>query len=175
MSDLQIFFFVILTPWSSSMIRVPKPWGVNSFAPGKFEWNFRYFIFQVISVIDGWGISCELAPRWMSLELTDDKSSQHWFRWWLGAARQQAITWANVYPDLCRHMVLLGPNELKLLWGFHQPVGSIVRQTAPVFRDRATITTPLIANIVINQRLPWLCERWKILQVIVTYSVIWNE
>ena len=22
--------------------------------------------------------------------------SQHWFRWWLGAGRQQAITWANV-------------------------------------------------------------------------------
>ena len=47
----------------------------NSFTPGKFEWNFRYLIFQIISVIDGWGISCELAPRWMSLDLTDDKST----------------------------------------------------------------------------------------------------
>ena len=25
---------------------------------------------------------------------------------------QQAITWANIDPDLCRHMVSLGPNEL---------------------------------------------------------------
>ena len=32
---------------------------------------------------------------------------------WLGAIRQQAITWANVDPDLCRHMASLGHNELK--------------------------------------------------------------
>ena len=47
----------------------------NSLAPGKIEWNFRYLIFQMISVIDGWGISWELALRWMSLDLTDDKST----------------------------------------------------------------------------------------------------
>ena len=48
---------------------------VNSLASGKFEWNFRYLIFQIISVIDGWVISCELASRWMSLNLADDKST----------------------------------------------------------------------------------------------------
>ena len=48
-------------------------------------------------MIDGWGFSCEIALIWMSL---------------LGAVRQQAITWANVDPDLCRHMASLGPNEL---------------------------------------------------------------
>ena len=37
---------------------------------------------------------------------------QNWFRQWLGAVRQQAITWANVDPDLCRHMVSVGHNEL---------------------------------------------------------------
>ena len=47
----------------------------NSLAPGKFEWHFRYLIFQIISMIDGWGISCEHALRWMSLDLTDDKST----------------------------------------------------------------------------------------------------
>ena len=47
----------------------------NSLAPGKFEWNCRYLIFQIISVIDGWGISCELALRWMPLNLTDYKST----------------------------------------------------------------------------------------------------
>ena len=30
------------------------------------------------------------------------------------AVRQQAITWANVDPDLCRHMVSLGHNQS---WG----------------------------------------------------------
>ena len=38
--------------------------------------------------------------------------SQHWLRKWLGAVRQQAITWANVDPNLCRHMASLGHNEL---------------------------------------------------------------
>ena len=28
------------------------------------------------------------------------------------AVRQQAITWANVHPDLCRHMPSLGHNQL---------------------------------------------------------------
>ena len=57
-----------LSPW----IRL---YPINSLAPGKFQWNFRYLIFQIISVIDGWVISCELALRWMSPDLTDDKST----------------------------------------------------------------------------------------------------
>ena len=40
--------------------------------------------------------------------------SQHRFRYWLGAVRQQAITWANVYPDLCRHLASLGHNAFWL-------------------------------------------------------------
>ena len=28
------------------------------------------------------------------------------------AVRQQAITWANIDPDLCHHMAPLGPNDL---------------------------------------------------------------
>ena len=46
-----------------------------SLAPGKFEWNLRYLIFKWISVIDGWGISCEIALIWMSLDWTDDQST----------------------------------------------------------------------------------------------------
>ena len=48
---------------------------VKSLNPGKFEWNFRFLIFQIISVIDGWGISCEHALIWMSFDLTGDKST----------------------------------------------------------------------------------------------------
>ena len=36
-------------------------WHVDSLAPGKFERNFRHVIFKQILVIDGWGISCEIA------------------------------------------------------------------------------------------------------------------
>ena len=31
------------------------------------------------------------------------------------AIRQQAITWANFDPDICCHLVSLGPNELNNL------------------------------------------------------------
>ena len=44
--------------------------------------------------------------------LTLPMISQHWFRWWLGGVRQQAITWASVDPDICSHMASLGPNML---------------------------------------------------------------
>ena len=39
-------------------------------------------------------------------------TSQHWFRYWVGAVRQQIIAWANVDPDLWRHMALLDNNVL---------------------------------------------------------------
>ena len=48
---------------------------LNSLAPGKSEWNFRYVIFQGILVIDGWGISSETALIWMSLDFNDDQST----------------------------------------------------------------------------------------------------
>ena len=42
---------------------------------GKFEWNFIHVIFKETLVIDGWGISCEIALMWMSLAFTDDQST----------------------------------------------------------------------------------------------------
>ena len=52
-----------------------RPQCVNSLVPGKFEWNIRYVIFKQISVIDGWGISCEIALIWTSLDFTADQST----------------------------------------------------------------------------------------------------
>ena len=48
---------------------------VNSLAPGKFKWNFRYVIFKWILVVNGWHISCEIALIWMSLDFTDNQST----------------------------------------------------------------------------------------------------
>ena len=48
---------------------------INSLAPGRSEWNFRYVISKWILVIDGWVISCEIALIWMSLDFTDDQST----------------------------------------------------------------------------------------------------
>ena len=50
-------------------------WLVNSLTAGIFKGNFRYVIFKQILVIDGWGISCEIALIWMSLDFTDDQST----------------------------------------------------------------------------------------------------
>ena len=41
--------------------------------PARFEQNFRWAIFKLILVIKGWGICCEIAIRWMTLDITDDK------------------------------------------------------------------------------------------------------
>ena len=43
-------------------------------------------------------------------------TSPHWFRWWLGAIKHQAITLMNVDPNLCCHMASLGHNELICLF-----------------------------------------------------------
>ena len=46
-----------------------------SLAPGKFEWNVRKAISKLILVIDGWGISYEIALEWLSRSFTGDKST----------------------------------------------------------------------------------------------------
>ena len=51
----------------------------------------------------------------MPLDLTDDKSTLVQVMAW--CRRQQAITSANVDPDLCRQMASLGLNELKTYGG----------------------------------------------------------
>ena len=47
----------------------------NSLAPGRFQFNFRKVIFKLTLVNGGWGISNEIALRWMPLDLTDDKAT----------------------------------------------------------------------------------------------------
>ena len=50
---------------------------------------------------------------------TSPMISQHWFRWWFGAVRQQAITWTNVDLVPCRHMASPGHNDLTELYVIH--------------------------------------------------------
>ena len=46
--------------------------------PGRFQRSFRKVIFQLISVFDGWSISCKIVLKWMLLDLM--MVNQHWFR-----------------------------------------------------------------------------------------------
>ena len=69
----------------------------NSLAPGKLEWNFRHVIFKHILVIDGWGLSCEIALISMSLDVTDDKSTLvHGMAWCRQATSQPMLTQISV-------------------------------------------------------------------------------
>ena len=65
---------------------------VKSLAPGKFEWNFIHVIFKQILVIDGWGICCEIALIWMSLDFTDDQSTLVQVMAWCGQATSHYLS-----------------------------------------------------------------------------------
>ena len=89
---------------------------VNSLAPGRFKFNFRYAIFKLTLVNGGWGISYQIALRWMPLDLTDDKSTLVQVMAWCCQATSHYLS--QCWPDLCRHMASLGPHELTIrrLW-----------------------------------------------------------
>ena len=47
---------------------------VNSLATERFQWNLRKIIFKLILVTDGGDISSKIVLRWISRNLSDDKS-----------------------------------------------------------------------------------------------------
>ena len=82
-------------------------WSLTQWPLGNLPDIFRYLIFQIISVIDGWGISCELALRWMSLNLTDDKSTLVQVMAWCQQATSHYLSqcWPrSIYVSTC-HVV----------------------------------------------------------------------
>ena len=54
---------------------------INSLTLGRFQFNIRKVIFKLTLVNDSWGISYELALRWMPQGLTDDKSLVQVMAW----------------------------------------------------------------------------------------------
>ena len=86
--------------------------------------------------------------------------NQHWFRQWLGAVRQQAITWANVDPDLCCHMASLGHHELTLVQQMawcHQATSHHLSPCWLIFMSPYGITRP-----------QWICEHVEL------HPLCWN-
>ena len=73
---------------------------INSWAPVKFEWNFRYVIFKRILVIDAWSISCEIALLWMSLDFNDDQSTLFQVMAWCRQASSHYLSqcWPRSLP-----------------------------------------------------------------------------
>ena len=87
----------------------------NSMAPGRFQFNLRKVIFKLTLVNGGWGISYEIALRWMPQDLTDDKStlvqlmawcrqatSHYLSQCWLRCMSPNGVTrpqWVNTEPS----------------------------------------------------------------------------
>ena len=95
-------------------------WWQNSLGYRWRSWTCREGRTTCIQV---WNNNRGIITQWLnSLSRGDDIADEcrkaplmvswQWFRWWLGDIRHQAITWAHVAPDLCRHMVSLRHNEL---------------------------------------------------------------
>ena len=99
------------------------PLWFNSLVPGGFKWKFRLLISKLISAIDDWGISCEIARRWLSLDLTDDKSTlvqvmawchqatSHYLDYcWPSSLLPYGVTrpqWVNPQQGTCIHWCLI--------------------------------------------------------------------
>ena len=84
--------------------RVTRSQSVNSLAPARYSSKFKSMIFKYIIP------KSTLKLPSAEYHRTPLMRRQHWFRKWLGATRQQAISWANVDADLCHQMSSLGHN-----------------------------------------------------------------
>ena len=69
----------------------------NSLTSGRSACNFKHAICHLILLIDIFRSCYNNTLRWMSLDLTYEKST-------LVQVRQQAISWDIAGPDLCRHI-----------------------------------------------------------------------
>ena len=100
---------------------VQGPFSVfNSLAPGSFQWNLRKIIFKLILVTDGCDISSEIALRWTSRYLNDDKSRLVLVMAWCCQATSHYLSHVDLDP--CRHMASLGHNKLKCILQSLEPL-----------------------------------------------------
>ena len=130
----------------------------NSLAPGRSQFHFKKVIFKLTLVNDGWGISYEIALRWMSQDLTDDLStlvqvmawcrqvpshnlSQCWPRSMSpnGVTRPQGVR-ENVIVSMVRHFTSI--RLINIDWSmmisyvsrkFHSNIYTLRNNVAPVF------------------------------------------
>ena len=90
------------------------------------EFQSGVYVYQIVTS-DMWllELCCIMLSmrQWIFIKLnfnlwiwTPSMIRQQWSRKWFGVVRRQAIIWANVDPDLCRHMASLSHNELMSLW-----------------------------------------------------------
>ena len=130
-----IAYFLVLS-WKTSLLSNSSQahmlvWVTRNFNPQKC-WAF-YWQFGIMEVKMKWQKNCKTI-LWNTAKLvvrechrTPLMILENWF----GAVRRQAITWVNIDPGLCHHMVSLNSNELNshifiykllLCMAKHQPI-----------------------------------------------------
>ena len=102
---------------------------INSLAPGRFQINFRQVIFNRTFMNGGWGISYEIALRWMPLDLTDDKSTLVQVMAWCHQATSHYLNqcWPRsptpygvTRPQCVQNGQNYGQASIKVMAGCHQ-------------------------------------------------------
>ena len=122
---------VITNPW-------PKLYSglINQLlAPGRFQFNLGKVIFKLNLVNVGWGISYEIALRWMSQDLTDDKSTLIQVMAWCRQATSHYLS--QCWPRSMLPYGVTRPQWVKAWIGNYIPLETI-----------DVITYPSSANLV---------------------------
>ena len=145
---------------------------LNSLAPGKFEWNFRYVIFKWNLVVAGWGISCEIALIRMSLDFTDDQSTLVQVMAWCRQATSHYLSqcWPRslspygvTRPQWIKDSVSTSNmvvNSLRLCNAFlhRSPMSSLVQIITCCLFDTKPLSEPMLdylIGLVIKNILQW--------------------
>ena len=159
----QLSASLIIYGWCNS-ITLGAVLCINSLAPGKFEWYFRHVFFKQILVIDGWGMSCEIALIWMSPDFTDDQStlvqvmawcrqatshylSQCWLRYLspYGVTRPQwvKVKWSVINADSLIYGISTDPFQMFTEHKIKGPAYEITHYIYNVYHQYSTNWGPL--------------------------------
>ena len=94
--------------------------GVNSLAPGICQFNFRKVICKLNLVNGGWGISYEIALRWMPQYLTDDKSTLVKVMAWCRQATSHYLS--QCWPRSMSPYGVIRPQWVNISWHWNHRV-----------------------------------------------------
>ena len=131
---------------------------INSLAPGKFEWIFRFVIIQGILVIDGWAIFCEIALIWMSVDFTDDQSTLVQVMAWCRRATSHYLS--QCWPRTLTPYGVTRPQWVK--------TSHLFTVHARVNRNRWKLTKIMFRKITIWK---WLAQSYIIKRVLCEYNM----
>ena len=119
-------------------------------------------------MIDGWGISCEIAIRWMSLDLNDDKATLVQVMAWCCQATSHYLS--QCWPRFMMSYAITSHNELT-------DTRSIPYMLMPWFRgnihDKHLSCSGLINNLIISMTVNHVQYIFKHGKIIIFIFIKW--